>query len=42
MVDKAELLGLLRMSGAIVIRGLNVGIHFSTENARSLGACCIC
>ena len=31
--DKAELLGLLRMSGAIVIRGLNVGIHFSTENA---------
>jgi hypothetical protein len=33
MVDKAELLGLLRMSGAIVIRGLNVGIHFSTENA---------
>ena len=31
--DKAELLGLLRMSGAIVIRGSNVGIHFSTENA---------
>ena len=31
--DKSELLGLLRMSGAIVIRGLNVGIHFSTENA---------
>ena len=31
--DKAELLGLLRMSGAIVIRGTNVGIHFSTENA---------
>lgn len=31
--DKAELLGLLRMSGAIVIRGMNVGIHFSTENA---------
>ncbi len=31
--DKAELLGLLRMSGAIIIRGLNVGIHFSTENA---------
>lgn len=31
--DKAELLGLLRMSGAVVIRGLNVGIHFSTENA---------
>lgn len=31
--DKAELLGLLRMSGAIIIRGSNVGIHFSTENA---------
>lgn len=31
--DKAELLGLLRMSGAIVIRGMNIGIHFSTENA---------
>ena len=31
--DKAELLGLLRMSGAVLIRGLNVGIHFSTENA---------
>lgn len=33
MDDKAELLGLLRMSGAIVIRGMNIGIHFSTENA---------
>lgn len=31
--DKAELLGLLRMSGAVVIRGSNLGIHFSTENA---------
>ncbi len=31
--EKAELLGLLRMSGAIVLQGLNVGIHFSTENA---------
>ncbi len=31
--DKAELLGLLRMSGAIIIRGMNIGIHFSTENA---------
>lgn len=31
--DKAELLGLLRMSGAIVISGMNIGIHFSTENA---------
>lgn len=31
--DKAELLGLLRMSGAVIIRGMNVGIHFSTENA---------
>ncbi len=31
--DKAELLALLRMSGAIVLRGLNIGIHFSTENA---------
>jgi DNA-binding protein WhiA len=31
--DKAELLGVLRMSGAIVIRGMNIGIHFSTENA---------
>ena len=31
--DKAELLGLLRMSGAVVIRGMNVGIHFTTENA---------
>ena len=31
--DKSELLGVLRMSGAIVIRGMNIGIHFSTENA---------
>ena len=31
--DKAEVLGVLRMSGAIVIRGMNIGIHFSTENA---------
>ena len=31
--DKAELLGVLRMSGAIVISGMNIGIHFSTENA---------
>lgn len=31
--DKAELLALLRMSGAIVLRGMNIGIHFSTENA---------
>ncbi len=31
--DKAELLGLLRMSGAIVIRGSDVGINFSTANA---------
>lgn len=31
--DKAELLGVLRMSGAIIIRGMNIGIHFSTENA---------
>lgn len=31
--DKAELLGLLRMSGAVIIRGLNIGIHFTTENA---------
>jgi len=31
--DKAELLGLLRMSGAIVIRGSDAGINFSTSNA---------
>lgn len=31
--EKAELLGVLRMSGAIVLRGLKMGIHFSTENA---------
>lgn len=31
--EKAELLGLLRMSGAVIIRGLSVGIHFTTENA---------
>ena len=31
--DKAELLALLRMSGAIIMRGMSVGIHFSTENA---------
>ncbi len=31
--DKSELLGLLRMSGAIILRGMNIGIHFSTENA---------
>lgn len=31
--QKAELLGLLKMSGALVLSGLNMGIHFSTENA---------
>lgn len=31
--EKAELLGVLRMSGAIIIRGLKMGIHFTTENA---------
>jgi hypothetical protein len=31
--EKAELLGVLRMSGALVLRGKNLGIHFSTENA---------
>ncbi len=31
--EKAELLGVLRMSGAIVLRGKHIGIHFSTENA---------
>ena len=31
--EKAELLGVLRMSGALVLRGKNIGIHFSTENA---------
>lgn len=31
--EKAELFGLLRMSGAIILRGRNMGIHFSTENA---------
>ena len=31
--EKAELLGVLKMSGAIVLRGRNMGIHFSTENA---------
>ena len=31
--DKAEVLGVLRMSGAIVILCMNIGIHFSTENA---------
>lgn len=31
--EKAELLGVLRMSGAVILRGKNIGIHFSTENA---------
>ncbi|MEG0798676.1 MAG: DNA-binding protein WhiA [Acidaminococcaceae bacterium] len=31
--DKAELFGLLRMSGAMILRGRNMGINFSTENA---------
>ena len=31
--DKAELFGLLRMSGAVILRGKNMGINFSTENA---------
>ena len=31
--DKAELYGLLKMSGAIILNGRNIGIHFSTENA---------
>ena len=31
--EKAELLGLLRMSGAVILQGRNMGINFSTENA---------
>lgn len=31
--EKAELLGVLRLSGALILRGKNIGIHFSTENA---------
>ncbi|WP_455653521.1 hypothetical protein [Phascolarctobacterium sp.] len=31
--EKAELFGLLRMSGAIILRGLYIGINFTTENA---------
>lgn len=31
--EKAELFGLLKMSGAIILRGRSMGIHFSTENA---------
>ena len=30
---KAELFGLLRMSGAIILKGRSMGIRFSTENA---------
>lgn len=31
--EKAELFGLLRISGSVSLRGKNVGIHFTTENA---------
>lgn len=31
--QKAELFGLLRMSGSVSLRGRNMGIHFTTENA---------
>ena len=31
--ERAELLGLLRVSGAVILQGRNMGIHFSTENA---------
>ena len=31
--EKAELLGLLKMSGALALKGISIGIHFSTENA---------
>ena len=31
--QKAELLGLLKMSGAMVLSGSGMGVHFSTENA---------
>ena len=31
--QKAELFGLLRMSGSVSLRGKNMGIHFTTENA---------
>ena len=31
--EKAELFGLLRISGSVSLRGRNVGIHFTTENA---------
>ena len=40
--EKAELFGLLRMSGAIILRGRNMGIHFSTENAALAGVCFSC
>lgn len=31
--EKAELFGLLRMSGSVSLKGKGVGIHFTTENA---------
>jgi len=31
--EKAELFGLLRISGSVSLRGKNLGIHFTTENA---------
>ena len=31
--EKAELFGLLRMSGSVSLKGRGVGIHFATENA---------
>ncbi len=31
--EKAELFGLLRISGSVSLRGKNIGIHFTTENA---------
>lgn len=37
--EKAELFGLLRMSGAIILRGRNMGIHFSTEKCCFSQAC---
>ena len=40
--ERAELLGLLRVSGAVILQGRNMGIHFLPKMLLLHAACCKC
>lgn len=40
--ERAELFGLLRISGSVSLSGQKVGIHFTTENAALHAASFVC